>query len=146
MKKFDVQFLVGVFIIVGVLCLGYLSVRLGELDLFGEDGYSVDAVFADIGGLKINAEVVIAGVRVGSVKSIELDDYMARVTLQIRDDIELQEDAIVSVKTKGLIGEKFVEITPGGAEETLGNGDRLRETEPAVDLEELISKFVFGEV
>jgi phospholipid/cholesterol/gamma-HCH transport system substrate-binding protein len=146
MKKFDVQFLVGVFIIVGVLCLGYLSIRLGDLDLFGENGYTVDAVFSDIGGLKINAEVVIAGVRVGSVKSIELDDYMARVTLQIREDVKLQEDAIVSVKTKGLIGEKFVEITPGGLDETLSNGDRLRETEPAVDLEELISKFVFGEV
>ncbi len=146
MKKLDLEFFVGIFLIVGVCCLGYLSIRLGELELFGDNGYTVDAVFADVGGLKPNAEVVIAGVKVGSVKSIELDDYLARVTLNVHDGIKLQEDAIVSVKTKGLIGEKFVEITPGGAEETLAPGDRLRETEPAIDMEELISKFVFGKV
>lgn len=146
MKKLDVHFFVGVFMIVGVLCLGYLSIRLGEIKLFGRDGYTVYAVFSDIGGLKPNAAVVIAGVDVGTVERIELDDYMARVTIWIRKGVELQEDAIVSVKTRGLIGEKFIEITPGGMDRILQDGDKLRETESAVDLEELISKFVFGEV
>jgi phospholipid/cholesterol/gamma-HCH transport system substrate-binding protein len=87
---------------------------------------------------------VIAGVNVGRVKSIVLDDYQARITLNLSENVKIQEDAIVSIKTKGLIGEKFVEITPGGSGKIIKPGGRIRETQPPVDLEELISKYVFG--
>ncbi len=147
MKRFDIEFMVGVFVVLGILALGYISVRLGNLDIFNKEGYRVYAEFERVGGLKPGASVEIAGVTVGRVKSVELtDDFTALVELALKSNVRLQEDAIASVKTKGLIGEKFIEITPGGAEETIPNGGRIQETESAVDLEELISKFVFGKV
>ncbi len=147
MKRFDIEFMVGVFVVLGILALGYISVRLGNLDIFNKEGYRVYAEFERVGGLKPGASVEIAGVTVGRVKSVELtDDFTALVELALKSNVRLQEDAIASVKTKGLIGEKFIEITPGGAEETIPDGGRIQETESAVDLEELISKFVFGKV
>jgi phospholipid/cholesterol/gamma-HCH transport system substrate-binding protein len=89
---------------------------------------------------------VIAGVEVGRVKSIRLENYQARVSMSLPEDLKIQEDAIASIKTKGLIGEKYIEITPGGSEKFLNPGGQIRETQPPVDLEELISKFVFGKI
>ncbi len=147
MRKIDIELLVGVFVVLGILALGYISVNLGELEILGKRGYTVYAEFDRTGGLKPGATVEIAGVKVGRVKEIHLsEDYTAVVALEIDRNVKLQEDAIVSIKTKGLIGEKYIEITPGGSERLLADGDRLRETESAVDLEELISKFVFGKV
>ncbi len=147
MRKIDIELLVGVFVVLGILALGYISVNLGELEVLGKRGYTVYAEFDRTGGLKPGATVEIAGVKVGRVKEIHLsEDYTAVVALEIDRNVKLQEDAIVSIKTKGLIGEKYIEITPGGSERLLADGDRLRETESAVDLEELISKFVFGKV
>ncbi len=147
MKRFDIEFMVGVFVVLGILALGYISVKLGNLDILNKEGYRVYAEFERIGGLKPGASVEIAGVTVGRVKSVELtEDFTALVEMALNSNIKLQEDAIASIKTKGLIGEKFIEITPGGAEETIPNGGRIQETESAVDLEELISKFVFGKV
>jgi phospholipid/cholesterol/gamma-HCH transport system substrate-binding protein len=90
--------------------------------------------------------VEIAGVPVGRVQSISLKDYSARVALRIDSDVQIQTDAIVSIKTKGLIGEKFVQISPGGSDKLVAAGGRLTEVEAPVDLEELISKYVFGKV
>ncbi|MFO7957769.1 MAG: outer membrane lipid asymmetry maintenance protein MlaD [Candidatus Brocadiia bacterium] len=146
MKKFYIELTVGVFMILGILCLGYLSVRLGQVQVMGGDDYPVYAVFSEVGGLREGAPVVIAGVTVGHVDGIELADYAAKVELRVRRDIELQEDSIASVKTRGLIGEKYVAISPGGSRETIEAGGRIRETQPAVDLETLISKYAFGEV
>ena len=137
---------VGLFMLAGILALGYLSVRLGQVDLFGTRGYTVYADFPSVGGLKAGAGVEIAGVPIGRVQSIGLKDYQARVTMQINDGVKLQDDAIVSIKTKGLIGEKFVQISPGGSEKTVSPGGRLSEVESPVDIEELISKYVFGKV
>ena len=137
---------VGLFMLAGLLALGYLSVRLGQVDLFGTRGYIVYADFPTVGGLKAGAGVEIAGVPIGRVQSIGLKDYQARVTMQINDGVKLQDDAIVSIKTKGLIGEKFVQISPGGSEKTVPPGGRLSEVESPVDIEELISKYVFGKV
>jgi phospholipid/cholesterol/gamma-HCH transport system substrate-binding protein len=144
MKRFDLELAVGLFLIAGLICLGYLSIRLGRLEVFGNKGYDVYAMFSSSGGLKSGSEIVIAGVNVGRVKSIVLDDYQARITLNLSENVKIQEDAIVSIKTKGLIGEKFVEITPGGSGKIIKPGGRIRETQPPVDLEELISKYVFG--
>lgn len=146
MKKFDLEIAVGLFIIAGILCLGYLSIKLGKIEIMGKKGYEVYGVFSNIGGLKVGSSVEIAGVNVGRVTSIALDNYQAQVVLNFPNALKIQEDAIASVKTRGLIGEKYVEITPGGSEEIIKPGGRIRETQPAIDMEELISKFVFGKV
>jgi phospholipid/cholesterol/gamma-HCH transport system substrate-binding protein len=146
MKKIDLELSVGLFIIAGIICLGYLSVKLGKMEVLGSKGYEVYALFSNSGGLKTGSSVVIAGVDVGRVKGITLEDYQARVTLNLPENVNIQEDAIASIKTRGLIGEKYIEITPGGSEKLIPPGGRIRETQPAVDLEELISNFVFGKI
>lgn len=146
MKKFDLELTVGLFIIAGIICLGYLSIKLGKMEIVGERGYEIYGVFSNVGGLKNGSSVEIAGVKVGRVKSITLYNYQARVVLNLPKNVKLQEDAIVSIKTKGLIGEQYIEITPGGSEKIINPGGQIRETQSAVDLEELISKFVFGKI
>ena len=146
MKKFDLEFAVGLFMIMGILCLGYLSIKLGKMEILGGKGYEIEAIFSNSGGLKTGSSVVIAGVDVGRVKEITLDDYQARVVLNLPLNVKIQEDAIASIKTKGLIGEKYVEITPGGADELIRPGGRIRDTQSAVDFEELISNYVFGKI
>ncbi len=147
MKKFDLELAVGFFLLVGIICLGYISVKLGKLEVLGGEYYTVYADFAKAGGIKPGSSVEIAGVEVGKVKSIKLDrDYQALVGLDISSKVKIQEDAIASVKTKGLIGEKYIQITPGGSEKVLADGGKILETESAVDIEELISRYVFGKV
>ncbi len=146
MKKFDLELGVGLFMIAGILALGYLSVRLAKMEVIGERGYSLEAIFSNSGGLKTGASVVIAGVEVGRVTSIELDDYQARISIHLPAGLKIQEDAIAAIKTKGLIGEKYVELSPGGSEHILKPGQRIRDTQPPVDLEQLISGYVFGKL
>jgi len=146
MKKIDLELIVGIFVIAGIICLGYLSVRIAKMDVFSENGYELYAVFSDIGGLKEGSSVLIAGMEVGKVKSITMDDYEAKVLLSMTNDIKIQEDAIASIKTRGLIGEKYLAITPGGSDVLLSPGERIRDTMPALDVEELISNFAFGKI
>jgi phospholipid/cholesterol/gamma-HCH transport system substrate-binding protein len=146
MKKFDLELTVGLFIIAGIIGLGYLSIKLGKMEVWGGKGYEVYALFSNCGGLKTGSSIVIAGVDVGRVKKIILDNYQARVILNLPVDVKLQDDAIASIKTRGLIGEKYIEITPGGSDKIIKPGGRIRETQPAIDLEELISNFVFGKI
>ena len=146
MRKFDLELGVGLFIIAGMVCLAYLTIKLGQLEVFGDKGYEIHAVFSSSGGLKTGSSVVIAGVDVGRVKKIVLDDYQARVTMSLPLEVKIQEDAIASIKTKGLIGEKYVDISPGGLDENLGPGGVIRDTQPPIDIEQLISKYVFGSV
>ncbi len=146
MKKFDVEIAVGIFVLFGILCLAYISVKLGKINLIGDHYYPVNAVFSTVKGLKKDTDVEIAGVEVGKVDAIKLVNYEASVTMRIRDDIKLQEDAIASIRTKGLMGEKYVEITPGGSDKLIKPGGSLHETEPPIDLEKLIGNFVFGKV
>jgi phospholipid/cholesterol/gamma-HCH transport system substrate-binding protein len=146
MKKFNIEFTVGLFVIAGILCLGYLSIKLGGMELLGSEGYDVYGLFSNSGGLKQGSSVTIAGVEVGRIRSISLDDYQAKIVMNINRGVKIQEDAIAAVKTKGLIGEKFIEITPGASDKAVPPGGRIRETLPPVDFEELISKYVFGKV
>ena len=146
MRKLDLELAVGLFVLAGILCLGYLSIKLAKMEVLGGDGYQVYAVFSNTGGLKEGASVVIAGVEVGRVRAITIEDYEAKVALTLKEGLEIQEDAIASVKTKGLIGEKYIQITPGGAEEIIAPGGTIMETEPAVDIEQLISNYVFGKI
>ena len=144
--KMDKELAVGIFLIIGILSLAYISIKLGKLEVLGSQGYTLYAEFEDAGGVKPGASVEIAGVQIGKVKNITLDNYQALVEFTISKNVEIQEDAIASIKTKGLIGEKYVQISPGGSEKFLRNGEKIRETESAIDVEELISKYVFGKV
>jgi len=137
---------VGVFVIIGILALGYLSIKLGRVELLGGPGYVVVADFSSVGGLKPGATVEIAGVEIGRVETITLADYQARLTMRIQPGVKLQEDSIASIKTKGLIGEKYVRINPGGSERLIPPNGRIREVEPPVDFEELLAKYIFGKV
>ena len=144
--RLNLELTVGTFMVFGILCLGYLSIKMGKLEVWGKPGYEVFAVFNDIGGLRNGSPVVVAGVDVGLVESISLVDYEARVILQIKPGLEIHEDAVVSVKTRGLIGEKFIQISAGAADEIIKPGGRIRQTESAVDIEALISKYAFGDL
>jgi phospholipid/cholesterol/gamma-HCH transport system substrate-binding protein len=146
MKKLDLELAVGLFVLAGIICLAYLSVKLAKMEIIGGDRYEVYAIFSDIGGLKAGSSVVIAGVEVGRVKSITMEDYEAKVVLSISTDVKLQEDSIATIKTRGLIGEKYLSLTPGGSEEIIKPGGQIRETLPPVDFEDLISKYIFGKV
>ena len=119
MRRVGIEIAVGIFIIVGLLCLAYISIKLGKVSLSGQNYYSVKAIFSTVKGLKDDTVVEISGVEIGKVDSIRLDNYEAVTTLLIRKDIKLQEDAIASIRTKGLLGEKYVEITPGGSDEMI---------------------------
>ncbi len=145
MHRLKVELIVGLFMVAGFLGFAYLTVRLGDVGLFPGDSNTLTARFTSISGLKEGAAVELAGVKVGKVSAIRLDgtDYEAVVTLAIDPGVEVQDDAIVSIRTAGLIGDKYVKMQPGGGERILETGDEIVETESAVDLEELISKYIF---
>lgn len=146
MDKGKLEFTVGIFVLVGVVCLGYLAIKLGKLELIGGNYYELHAEFSSISGLKRGAPVEIAGVQVGRVKDIGLKDDQASVVLVVQDGIVVYSDAIASIKTRGIIGEKFMELSPGGAAEPLQNGSRIQDTESGIDLEQVISQFIHGNV
>jgi len=148
MKKTSIEVAVGVFVLIGIICVGYLTIRLGKMELMGGGYYTLSARFQSVSGLKAGAQVEMAGVEVGQVDAIGLDpiQQVAVVSLKISKEVQLTDDVIASVKTSGMIGDKFVNITPGGSEEILQPGDTITETESALDLEELVSKYVFGGV
>ncbi len=146
MKRFTMETTVGLFVMVGIAALAYLAVRLGKLEVIGDRGQTYLAEFGTVAGLKNGSVVEIAGVEVGRVREIGLNDYRAVVKMSINPGVKLQEDAIVSVRTKGLIGEKYVRITPGSSDKLVTPGGKLRETEDPVDIETLISNYVFGKI
>ncbi len=146
MGRSKVNMAVGLFVVLGILALGYLSIKLGRISSLTGAGYTVVADFPSVAGLKKGAGVEIAGVTVGRVESIQLADYQARVVIRMNDGVQLQEDSIASIKTKGLIGEKYVRISPGASDKIIKPGGRIRDVEAPVDLEELIAKYIFGKV
>ena len=146
MKRSAVDLGVGVFVLIGLIALGWMSVKLGRVDLLGTRGYVVSADFPTVGGLKAGSTIEIAGVEVGRVDRIVLRDYQAHVIMMIQPGVKLQDDSIASIKTKGLIGERYVRISPGGSDKIIPPNGRIREVEPPVDIEELLSKYIFGKV
>lgn len=147
MKKYSKETQVGLFVLVGFVAIAYMSVKLGNVHLFTDDHYAITARFNDVTGLKANAPVQMYGVELGFVEKIGIDQTsgMSVVTLKIRKDVQLTDDTIASVKTSGLIGDKYVKLSRGGGE-PIKAGAVLRDTESSIDLEELISKYVFGGV
>lgn len=146
MEKTKLELVVGSFVLVGLICLGYLSIKLGKLEVIGGDLYEVDAQFDSASGLKPGATVEIAGVEVGRVRSINLKEDRAFVKLAVNNGTKLYTDTIASIKTRGIIGEKFLALSPGGGGDPLKPGDTIRDTESGLDLEELVSQYVHGKV
>jgi len=146
MEKAKLEMVVGVFVFVGILCLAYLSIKLGKLEVIGGDFYEVRAQFDSASGLKTGATIEIAGVEVGRVKGIALNNDRAVVTLAVGNGVGLFTDTIASIKTRGIIGEKYLTLSPGGGGDPLKPGDTIRDTESGVDLEELVSQYVHGKV
>lgn len=141
-RTFGLEFLVGVFTILGALAFAYLSINLAGVSLFPSNAYSVEAEFDNISGLTEGAAVEIAGVQVGEVKTIRLSDTNAVITLELRDGIELRDDDIASVRTKGIIGDKYIKIVPGASDEYIENGGQIFDTESVVDFEDVIGRIV----
>ncbi len=148
MQSKRVETAVGIFILIGILCVSYLAIRLGRMEWFGQGYYTVNALFTSVSGLKAGAAVEIAGVEVGQVEGIRLDEksMMAMVQLRIKNGLALDDDVNASVKTSGLIGDKFIKLTPGSSGKKLAPGDTIMDTEGALDLEDIISKYAFGKV
>lgn len=148
MKKTSIETAVGLFVLIGILCVGYLTVKLGKMEIMGREYYHLNAQFESVTGLKAGANIEMAGVPIGKVEAIALDTerQVGRVRLKIQSNVVLTDDVIASVKTRGLIGDKYIKLSPGGSEMVLKSGDTIIETESAMDLEELISKYVFGGV
>jgi phospholipid/cholesterol/gamma-HCH transport system substrate-binding protein len=148
MSKTSLELGVGIFVLIGILCVGYLTVRLGKMELLGDEHYFLNARFISVAGLKKGAQVVIAGVPVGQVTQISLDpeEQVAIVRMKIIKNVVLTDDVIASVKTSGLIGDKYIKLSPGGSDEVLKDNEMITETESALDIEELVSKYAFGDV
>ncbi len=144
MKRFDVEVAVGLFVVAGILCMAYLAVKLGKLEIVGGDYIPVSAVFSSVTGLRPGASVEIAGVDVGKVDSISLSEDQALVRMKIRKGVRLQDDSIASIRTRGLIGDQYVSISPGASDRQIPPGGRIRQTEPAINIESLIGEFIHG--
>lgn len=147
MRQAVTESVVGVFVLAGMLCLAYLAISLGDLDVFRGSAYRVTALFDSVSGLKDGASVEIAGVEVGKVESIRLsDDDRADVRIRIRGGVKITADVIASVRTKGIIGDRYIRLEQGGSDKYIPAGGRIRDTTPPVDIEELIGQFIFGKV
>lgn len=142
--------LVGTFVLLGLLCVAYLTIKLGKMEVFSGQGFELSAHFQSASGLRVGADVELAGVAIGKVIEITLQNEPSQSTaivkLRLNNDFQLGEDTIASIRTSGLIGDKYVSISKGGSDIILKNGGTITETESPVDLETLISKFAFGGV
>ncbi len=146
MNQKNVEFSVGIFVLIGILAVLYLAIQIGSSRFVGDDSLVVQARFNNVGGLNEGTNIMIAGVKVGKVGKITLDteNIVALVELKLNQEIELYDDAIASIKTNGLIGDKFVSLDPGGGGLPLEEGEMIVDTESALDIEGLISRFAFG--
>ena len=145
MKNRTIELLVGTFVLVGMVLVFYLAVQVGGARWFGGEALTLEARFGDVSGVNAGSRIEVAGVKVGTVESIRLNEnFFAIVTLRIDQPLELFDDTIASVKTSGLIGDRFIELSPGGSGIPLEAGDRILDTESALNIEDLISRFALG--
>ncbi len=140
-----IEMVVGVFVLVGVISIAWLAMELGGVGGLSSNGYKLVAVFDDAGGVRKGSDVMLAGVPIGQVVSVTLkDNEEAEMVLNIKDGVLIASDATVSIRTKGLIGEKFVRVNQGSEEDYLAEGDEFEDTESAINIEDLISKYIFS--
>jgi phospholipid/cholesterol/gamma-HCH transport system substrate-binding protein len=146
MSKLNIQLVTGLFVLIGVACFTYAAVTIGGASFSPQPGYTLHARFSSISGLRVGGIVEAAGVRIGTVSGIEFDPdaYEAIVSLRINEGVPVQEDAIAAIRTQGIIGEKYVKITPGGFDDLLQDGSEIFETESAISLEDLVSRYIFS--
>ena len=145
MKKYAMETTVGIFLVFGLLCIGYMTVKLGHVSLLGDNAYSLFARFTTVSGLRAGSPVNMLGIEVGRVVLLTMDQK-AVVEIRIQKDIKVYDDAIASIKSEGLIGDMFLSIDPGGSGKLLGPSGTITETQTAVDMVDLIGKYAFGEV
>tara|TARA_B100001971_G_C17854795_1_gene365255 strand:+ start:138 stop:581 length:444 start_codon:yes stop_codon:yes gene_type:complete len=141
-----IEIIVGVFVLSGIVALGYLSIQLGGLDLLSTGKYGVTAKFTTVSGLRVGASVEMSGVKVGQVKKINLVGEDALVSLHLDNSLKLSRDSIASIRTKGILGDKYILLSQGGSDTLIKPGGKIRETEPPIDIEKLIGDFIFGRV
>jgi len=148
MKKYSIETVVGIFVVIGLLCVAYMTVKLGKLPLFGDNYYSLYARFDSVSGLREGSPIEIDGIEVGRVARMTLDQekQSALLTLKIRKDVKIYDDASAAIKTAGLIGDQFIKIEPGGSGAILKPAGMITETTSPTDIGDLISKYVFGDV
>jgi phospholipid/cholesterol/gamma-HCH transport system substrate-binding protein len=148
MKKYSIPTVVGIFVLAGIICVAYMTVRLGKVSFFGNNYYIIYANFSSVSGLRVGNVIEIDGIEVGRVENMTIDQekQVAVVELKIRKGIKIYDDAAASIKTAGLIGDKFIKIDPGGGGTILKPGERISETNSSIDVEDLISKYAFGDV
>ncbi len=144
-SRIGIETLVGLFMIAGFACAVYLTVKLGDVPLLANQTYELSALFSSTSGLKKGAQVEISGVKVGKVASIGLDPvtYSSVIKMAVEQNVKIPEDTIASIKTAGIIGDKYVELKPGASETYLKSGEKIRDTEGSLDLEGLVSKYIF---
>ena len=149
MKKYAMETAVGIFVVIGLFCVGYMTVKLGNVGLLGDDSYSLFARFTSVSGLRTGSSIQMLGIEIGRVDDFTMDqeNQMAVVEFRINKGIKIYDDAIASIKTEGLIGDRYVSIDPGGGtDELLQPGGTITETESPTDIQDLISKYAFGDV
>jgi phospholipid/cholesterol/gamma-HCH transport system substrate-binding protein len=148
MKKYTQETVVGIFVVIGLIAIAYMTVKLGNVGFLGENSYTLYAKFNKVTGLRVGNPVSMLGLNIGRVESFKLDqdDQLVVVDFKIDNGIKIYDDAIASIKTEGLIGDKFVSIDPGGSGELLKSGDTITDTESPTDIMDLVSKYAFGDV
>lgn len=148
MKKYKMETIVGIFVFLGLVCIGYMTVKLGNVSLFGDSTYPVQASFISVTGLRVGNPVNMLGIEVGKVDKIWMDqeNQKAVVKLKIKQGIMIYDDAIASIKTEGVMGDKYVSIDPGGSGMLLEPDGIITETQAPVDIVDVIGKYAFGDV
>ena len=148
MKKYTQETVVGIFVVIGLIAIAYMTVKLGNVGFLGENSYSLYAKFNKVTGLRVGNPVNMFGLDIGRVESFKMDqeNQLVVVDFKINKGIKIYDDAIASIKTEGLIGDKFVSIDPGGGGDLLKAGDIITDTESPTDIMDLISKYAFGDV
>ena len=147
MKKYSMETVVGLFVVAGLICVGYMTVKLGKVSLFGEDTYPLYARFSSVSGLRAGSSVEVYGIQVGSVTSLSIDweRQMAVVGMEIGKGVKVYDDGAATIKTSGLIGDKYVKVDPGGAGAVLKPRGVITQTSVPADIEDLIGKYAFGD-
>ena len=148
MKKYSAETVVGIFVLIGLLCVAYMTVKLGKVSLWGDDYNTFYARFGSVSGLRVGSPIEIYGIEVGRVTQLTInpEKQVASVELKVKKGIKIYDDATAAIKTAGLIGDKFVKIEPGGGGDVLKPGGNITETTSPTDIEDLISKYAFGDV
>ncbi len=148
MKKYSKETVVGIFVVIGLFAIGYMTVNLGNVGFLGDSNYRLEARFNTVTGLRVGNPIQMLGLEIGRVAKFTMDqeNQQAVVLLEINKGIEIYDDAIASIKTEGLIGDKYISIDAGGGGDLLADGDSITDTESPTDIMELVSKYAFGDV